>query len=86
MRHIAADKIEWPGLDLTAHPELQTALPPGVQAHLDQAIGEAIEEELLRAGPPTPSGTSGSTMPTPPTPNNSWTSRTSSLPRSASIG
>lgn len=53
MRHIAADKIEWPGLDLTAHPELQTALPPGVQAHLDHAIGEAIEEELLRAGPDT---------------------------------
>lgn len=53
MRHIAGDKIDWPGLDLAANPELQAAVPPGVQARLDQGMGELIEEELLRAGPDT---------------------------------
>lgn len=53
MRHITGNRMEWPGLDLTTHPELQAALPPGGHAQLEHATQEFIEEEFLRAGPDT---------------------------------
>lgn len=51
MRHIAGDKMDWPGLNLTDHPELEAALPPGARSQLDHFIHQLIETQLLRTGP-----------------------------------
>ncbi|TDO33205.1 hypothetical protein EV643_1333 [Kribbella sp. VKM Ac-2527] len=53
LRHIAGDRMEWPELDLSRHPQVAAALPPGVRAQLDNAFCEYLEEYLLRAGPTT---------------------------------
>ncbi len=52
MRHITEGRMSWPELDLSALPE-GAVVPPGVRAHLADAVTDMIEEELLRAGPAT---------------------------------
>lgn len=45
--------MEWPKLDLSAHPEVAAALQRETRVQLLRAIHEFIENELLRAGPDT---------------------------------
>lgn len=45
MRHIATNRLEWPGFEVPA------GSPPGLKAQLQTGLTEALEEKLLRAGP-----------------------------------
>ncbi len=53
MGHIAEGRLEWHGLDLSTLPDGGASVPAGLRAQVSDLLGEAIEEELLRAGPAT---------------------------------
>jgi len=53
MRHISEGRMKWPEFDLSALPDGGASVPGGLQARLQQAVTESIEEHLLRAGPDT---------------------------------
>jgi hypothetical protein len=53
MRHISKGRMKWPEFDINALPDGGASVPSGLQARLQQAVSESIEEDLLRAGPDT---------------------------------
>ncbi len=50
MRHITADRIEWPELDLSALPGSDADAAPGLRAQLTDELQLLVEGEILRAG------------------------------------
>lgn len=53
MRHIVQDRIDWPEPDLDVLRGGAAAVAPGLRAQLSEAVGQIVEDELLRAGPHT---------------------------------
>jgi hypothetical protein len=50
LRHITSGRMEWPKLDLSANP-CEEEIPAVLRAQLDHAVGEFVEDHILRAGP-----------------------------------